>query len=222
MSALVAARRKRQLSSDEILSTLASGREIVPFCKKQTIFAQGDRSDAIFYVHKGKIRLTVVAKNGKQATIALLGEGDFFGEGCLAEQPFRVCFATAMTECSVMRIDKRAMVDLLRQEQAFSQMFLSYLLKRNIRYEEDLLDQLFNSSEKRLARILLQLSGFGKDDHGEVALPRLSQETLAQMVGTTRSRVNFFMNRFRKLGFIDYYNDSLRVHPSLLRVVLRE
>jgi len=222
MSALVAARSKRQPSPDEILSTLAAGREIVPFCKKQTIFAQGDRSDAIFYVHKGKIRLTVVAKNGKQATIALLGEGDFFGEGCLAEQPFRVCFATAMTECSVMRIDKRAMVDLLRQEQAFSQMFLSYLLKRNIRYEEDLLDQLFNSSEKRLARILLQLSGFGKDDHGEVALPRLSQETLAQMVGTTRSRVNFFMNRFRKLGFVDYYNDSLRVHPSLLRVVLRE
>jgi CRP-like cAMP-binding protein len=222
MSALVAARRKRQLSSDEILSTLASGREIVPFRKKQTIFAQGDRSDAIFYVHKGKIRLTVVAKNGKQATIALLGEGDFFGEGCLAEQPFRVCFATAMTDCSVMRIDKRAMVDLLLQEQAFSQMFLSYLLKRNMRYEEDLLDQLFNSSEKRLARILLQLSGFGKDDHGEVAPPRLSQETLAQMVGTTRSRVNFFMNRFRKLGFVDYYNDSLRVHPSLLRVVLRE
>jgi len=222
MSALVAATSKRQFSPDEILSTLGSGREIVPFRKKQTIFAQGDRSDAIFYVHKGKIRLTVVAKNGKQATIAILGEGDFFGEGCLAEQPLRVCFAAAMTDCSVMRIDKPAMVALLRQDQSFSQMFLSYLLKRNIRYEEDLLDQLFNSSEKRLARVLLLLSGFSKDDHAEVALPRLSQETLAQMVGTTRSRVNFFMNRFRKLGFIDYYNDGLRVHPSLLRDVLRE
>jgi CRP/FNR family transcriptional regulator, cyclic AMP receptor protein len=222
MSALVAARSKRQLGPYQILSTLGSGREIVPFRKKQTIFAQGDRSDAIFYVHDGKVRLTVVAKNGKQATIALLGEGDFFGEGCLAEQPFRVCFAAALTDCSVMRIDKQAMVDLLRQEQAFSQMFLSYLLKRNMRYEEDLLDQFFNSSEKRLARILLLLSGFGKDEDAEVALPRLSQETLAQMVGTTRSRVNFFMNRFRKLGFVDYYNDGLRVHPSLLRGVLRE
>lgn len=218
MSALAAARSKRQLSPDKILSTLGSGREIVPFRTKQTIFGQGDPSDAIFYVQKGKIRLSVVAKNGKQATIALLREGDFFGEGCLAEQPFRVCFAAAMTDCSVMRIDKQAMVDLLRQEQAFSQMFLSYLLKRNIRYEEDLVDQLFNSSEKRLARILL--SHFGKDEDAEV--PKLSQETLAQMVGTTRSRVNFFMNRFRKLGFIDYYNDSLRVHSSLLRVVLRE
>jgi len=222
MSALVAARSKRQPSPDEILSTLAAGREIVPFCKKQTIFAQGDRSDAIFYVHKGKIRLTVVAKNGKQATIALLGEGDFFGEGCLAEQPFRVCFAAAMTDCSVIRIDKQAMVDLLRQEQAFSQMFLSYLLKRNIRYEEDLLDQLFNSSEKRLARILLLLSDSDNDERTVVAVPRLSQETLAQMVGTTRSRVNFFMNRFRRLGFIDYYDDGLRIHTSLLRVVLRE
>jgi len=222
MSALVAATSKRQFSPDEILSTLESGREIVPFRKNQTIFAQGDRSDAIFYVHKGKIRLTVVAKNGKQATIALLGEGDFFGEGCLAEQPFRVCFAAAMTDCSVMRIDKQAMVDLLRQEQAFSQMFLSYLLKRNLRYEEDLLDQLFNSSEKRLARILLLLSHCDNDEHTVVAVPRLSQETLAQMVGTTRSRVNFFMNRFRRLGFIDYYDDGLRVHTSLLRVVLRE
>lgn len=222
MSALAAARSHRQPGPDQILSTLGTGREIVPFRRKQTIFAQGDRSDAIFYVQRGKIRLTVVAKNGKQATIALLGEGDFFGEGCLAEQPFRICFAAAVTDCSVMRIDKRAMVDLLCHEQAFSRMFLSYLLKRNIRYEEDLVDQLFNSSEKRLARILLLLSHLGKDEDGEVTVPRLSQETLAQMVGTTRSRVNFFMNRFRKLGFIDYYNDSLRLHSSLLRVVLRE
>ena len=222
MSPVAAARSERQLSPDKILSTLGSGREIIPFRKKQTIFAQGDRSDAIFYVSKGKIRLTVVAKTGKQATIALLGEGDFFGEGCLAEQPFRVCFAAAMTDCSVIRIDKQAMVDLLRQEQAFSQMFLSYLLKRNLRYEEDLLDQLFNSSEKRLARILLLLSDSDNDERTVVAVPRLSQETLAQMVGTTRSRVNFFMNRFRRLGFIDYYDDGLRIHTSLLRVVLRE
>lgn len=222
MFALAAVRSRSQLGPDKILSTLGSGRKILLFRKKQTIFAQGDRSDAIFYVQKGRVKLTVVSKNGKQATIALLGQGDFFGEGCLAEQPFRVCFAAAVTDCSVMRIDKQAMEHLLRQEQAFSQMFLAYLLKRNIRYEEDLVDQLFNSSEKRLARILLLLSHFGKDEDAGVAVPRLSQETLAQMVGTTRSRVNFFMNRFRKLGLIDYYDDGLCVDTSLLRVVLRE
>lgn len=222
MSTPAAARSKRPLSCDDILSTIGNGREIAYFRKKQTIFAQGDRSDAVFYVRKGKIKLTVVAKNGKQATIALLGEGDFFGEGCLAVQPYRICFAAALTDCSVMRINRQTMVDLLRQEPAFSQAFLAHILKRNIRYEEDLVDQLFNSSEQRLARILLLLSHSGEDENSEIAVPRFSQETLAQMVGTTRSRVNFFMNRFRKLGFIDYYNDGLRIHSSLLRAVLRE
>jgi CRP/FNR family cyclic AMP-dependent transcriptional regulator len=164
-----------------------------------------------------------VSQRGKEATIAILGEGEFFGEGCLTGQPLRLSSATAMTDCSVMRIDKQAMIEVLHREHTFSDMFVAYLLTRNIRYEEDLVDQLFNSSEKRLARVLLLLAHFGKEGKPEVAIPKISQETLAEMVGTTRSRVSFFMNRFRKLGFIDYQaGDELQVHSSLLNIVLHD
>ena len=169
----------------------------------------------------GKVRLSVVSKGGKEATIGILTEGAFFGEGCLTGQPLRMCSATAMTECTVMRIEKKSMMEVIHRERAFSDMFVAYLLTRNIRYEEDLVDQLFNSSEKRLARVLLLLAQFGKDGKSEVAIPKISQETLAEMVGTTRSRVNFFMNRFRKLGFV-CYNGELEVHSLLLNVVLHD
>jgi len=205
------------------LSTLDGGRTIVAFSRKQTIFSQGDLSDAVFYIQKGKVKLTVVSEKGKEATIGILKEGDFLGEGCLTGQPLRLGSATAMTDCSVMRIDKRSMMEVLHREHAFSDMFVAYLLTRNIRYEEDLVDQLFNSSEKRLARVLLLLAHFGKDGKPEVAIPKISQETLAAMVGTTRSRVSFFMNRFRKLGFIDYHaGDELQVHSSLVNIVLHD
>jgi len=189
--------------------------------KNQTIYAQGAACDAVFYIQKGKIRLTVVAKNGKEATIAILNPGDFFGEGGLAGQPLRMGTATAMTDCKLMRIEKKAMMLALHQEHTLSDMFTAYLLGRNIRYEADLVDQLFNSSEKRLARILLLLARFGKEGMPEKVVPKITQETLAEMVGTTRSRVSFFMNRFRKLGFIDY-NGGLEVHSSLLSVVLHD
>jgi CRP/FNR family cyclic AMP-dependent transcriptional regulator len=218
---VVAAKRLRKFDPKTFLSTVDGGRKIAAFSKKQTIFVQGDPSDAVFYIQKGKVRLTVVSKAGKEAIIGILNEGDFFGEGCLTGQLFRLSSATAVTDCSVMRIDKKSMMAVLHREQAFSDMFVAYLLTRNIRYEEDLVDQLFNSSEKRLARILLLLAHFGKDGKPEVAIPKISQETLAEMVGTTRSRVSFFMNRFRKLGFIRY-NGELEVHSSLLGVVLHD
>jgi CRP/FNR family cyclic AMP-dependent transcriptional regulator len=212
---------RRKFNPQTFLSTIDGGRKIASFGKKQMIFAQGDSSNAVFYVQKGKIKLTVLAKSGKEATIGILNEGAFLGEGCLTGQPRRLCSATAMTECSVMRIEKKSMVDVLHRERAFSELFVAYLLTRNIRYEEDLVDQLFNSSEKRLARVLLLLAHFGKDGKPEVAIPKISQETLAEMVGTTRGRVSFFMNRFRKLGFIDYDGGSgLQVHSSLLNIVL--
>jgi CRP-like cAMP-binding protein len=194
---------------------------VATFAKKQSVFVQGDSADAVFYIQKGKVRLSVVSRNGKEATIGLLSERDFFGEGCLAGQPLRMCSATAMTDCTVTRIEKKSMMEVIHLQRAFSDMFVAYLLTRNIRYEEDLVDQLFNSSEKRLARILLLLANFGKDGKPEVAIPRISQETLAEMVGTTRSRVNLFMNRFRKLGFVRY-NGVLEVYPSLLNVVLHD
>src|SRR6202040_4272354 len=174
-------------------------------------------------IQRGKVKLTVVSQLGKEATIGILNEDDFFGEGCLTGQPFRMCSATALTDCTVMRIDKKSMMEVIHRERAFSDMFVAYLLTRNIRYEEDLVDQLFNSSEKRLARFLLLLAHFGKDGKPEVAIPKISQETLAEMVGTTRGRVNFFMNRFRKLGFVDYQaGDALQVHSSLLSIVLHD
>jgi CRP/FNR family transcriptional regulator, cyclic AMP receptor protein len=221
MIPVAAVKRRRKFKPQEFLSTIDSGRTIVAAPKRQIIFAQGDPSDAVFYIQRGKIRLSVVAASGKEATIGILNEGDFFGEGCLTGQRRRMCSATGMTECTVMRIDKKSMMEVIHRERTFSDMFVAYLLTRNIRYEEDLVDQLFNSSEKRLARILLLLSHFGKDGKPEVAIPKISQETLAEMVGTTRSRVNFFMNRFRKLGFIRY-NGELEVHSSLLSVVLHD
>jgi CRP/FNR family transcriptional regulator, cyclic AMP receptor protein len=219
---VVAAKKCSQFDPKRFLSTIDGGRKIAAFPKKQTIFVQGDSSDAVFYIQKGKVRLTVVSKNGQEATISILNEDAFFGEGCLTGQPLRLCSATALTDCSVMRIDKKSMMEVLHREHAFSDLFVAYLLTRNIRYEEDLVDQLFNSSEKRLARILLLLAHFGKEGKPEVAVPRISQETLAEMVGTTRSRVNFFMNRFRKLGFVDYGESGLQVHSSLLNVVLHD
>ena len=185
------------------------------------MFVQGGPSDAVFYIQKGRIKLSVVAASGKEATIGLLDEGDFFGEGCLTGQPLRICSATAIADCALMRIEKKAMMEVLHREQELSDMFVAYLLVRNIRYEADLIDHLFNSSEKRLARILILLAHFGKDGKPEVAIPSISQETLAEMVGTTRSRINFFMNRFRKLGFVRY-NGELMVHSSLLNVVLHD
>jgi CRP/FNR family transcriptional regulator, cyclic AMP receptor protein len=221
MTPVAAAKKPGIFDPKTFLSTINGGRKIAAFPKKQTIFAQGDSSDAVFYIQKGKVKLTVVAKSGKEATIGILNEGDFFGDSCLIGQPLRLSSATAMTDCSVMRIDKKSMMDVLHREHAFSDMFVAFLLTRNIRYEEDLVDQLFNSSEKRLARVLLLLAHFGKDGKPEVAIPKISQQTLAEMVGTTRSRVNFFMNRFRKLGFV-HYNGELEVHSSLLNVVLHD
>jgi len=189
--------------------------------KKQTIVVQGSPADAVFYIEKGKVKLTVLSTRGKEAVVAILGSGDFFGEGCLAGQPLRMATATAMSECSILRVRKEAMMRMLRDEPSLSELFMSYLLSRNIRIEEDLVDQLFNSSEKRLARILLLLTRFGKNGQHELVVPRISQETLAEMVGTTRSRVSFFMNKFRKLGFIDY-NGGLQVHSSLMNIVLHD
>ena len=189
--------------------------------EKQTIYAQGVMADAVFYIQKGKVKLTVVSKTGKEATIGILNEENFFGESALAGQVLRIGSAVAMTDCELLRIDRKAMIDALHREHALSDMFVAYLLARNIRYEEDLVDQLFNSSEKRLARVLLLLAHFGKEGVPETVVPKISQETLAEMVGTTRSRVSFFMNRFRKLGFI-HYNGGLQVHSSLLNVVLHD
>ncbi len=214
-------KNKRDFDPKMFLSTIGEGRTIVPVPKKQTIYAQGEACDAVFYIQKGKVRLAVVSKNGKEATLGILNPGDFFGEGGLAGQPLRMGSATAMTDCEIMRIEKTAMMLALHREHTLSDMFVAYLLGRNIRYEEDLVDQLFNSSEKRLARILLLLAHFGKEGKPEPVVPKISQETLAEMVGTTRSRVSFFMNRFRKLGFI-HYNGGLEVHSSLLNVVLHD
>jgi len=222
MTAVAAAKQRRKFNTETFLSTIDGGRTLAVFPKKETIFRQGDSSDSVFYVQKGKVKLTVLSKAGKEATIGILNEGDFFGEGCLTGQPFRLCSATAMTDCSVMRIDKKSMNDVLHREHAFSDMFVAYLLARNIRYEADLVDQLFNSSEKRLARILLLLAQFGKEGKPETVIPKMSQETLAEMVGTTRGRVNFFMNRFRQMGFVDYSSEGLQVHSSLLNIVLND
>jgi len=221
MTPVAAAKKRRKFDPKTFLSTIDWGRTIVTFPKKRTVFAQGDSADSVFYVQNGKVKLTVVATNGKEATIGILNEGDFFGEGCLTGQALRMSSVTAITDCTVMRINKKSMMEVIHRERAFSDMFVAYLLTRNIRYEEDLVDQLFNSSEKRLARVLLLLAHFGKEGKPEVAIPKISQETLAEMVGTTRGRVNFFMNRFRKLGFVRY-NGELEVHSSLLSVVLHD
>jgi len=219
------AKKIRDFDPDTFLATIGEGRKLQAVPKKEVIFAQGDGADAVFYIQKGKVRLSVVSKAGKEATIAIVNEGNFFGEGALAGQLLRMGSAAAMTDCELLRVDKNAMMEALHREHAFSDMFVAYLLARNIRYEEDLVDQLFNSSEKRLARVLLLLAHFGKEGNPETVVPKISQETLAEMVGTTRSRVSFFMNRFRKLGFIHYaggVEGGLQVHSSLLNVVLHD
>jgi CRP/FNR family transcriptional regulator, cyclic AMP receptor protein len=225
MSATAQSKKGRVFNPDTFLATIGNGRTMLTFEKKQTIFTQGEKADSVYYVQKGKVRLTVVSKTGREATLGLLGSGNFFGEGALAGQALRMGSAAALTGCEILRIDKKAMNDALQREHAFSDVFVTYLLARNIRYEEDLVDQLFNSSEKRLARVLLLLAHFGKEGVPETVVPKISQETLAEMVGTTRSRVSFFMNRFRKMGFIDYaggMDGALQVHSSLLGVVLHD
>jgi len=203
------------------MSKIGEGRTTSAYDKSQVVFAQGDPANAIFYLQKGRVKLTVVSHHGKEAVVAILGPGDFFGEGCLARQALRISTATAMDESSIMRLEKARMIRLLHEEPAFSEVFVAHLLSRSIRVEEDLVDQLFNSSEKRLARVLLLLANFGKEGQPEPVIAKISQETLAEMIGTTRSRVSFFMNKFRRLGFIDY-KDNLEVHSSLLNVVLHD
>ena len=217
----VAGDKRRVFDPHEFLATIGKGRKAMRFSKKQIICAQGEPADAVFYLQAGKVKLTVLSKTGKEATIGILSDGSFFGEGLLAGQALRMGSATALTDCTVLRIGKEAMMEALHREHKFSDLFVAYLLARNIRYEEDLVDQLFNSSEKRLARILLLLAHFGKEGVPETVVPKITQEMLAEMVGTTRSRVSFFMNRFRKLGFI-HYNGGLQVHSSLLNVVLHD
>ena len=222
---MAGSKKNREFDPLTFLATIGEGRKSLTVAKKQGIFTQGDAADAVFYIQKGQVRLTVVSKIGKEATIGILDARNFFGEGALAGQSVRMGSATAMSECQLLRIDKKAMMGALHREHAFSDLFVSYLLARNIRYEEDLVDQLFNSSEKRLARVLLMLAHFGKEGVPETVVPKISQETLAEMVGTTRSRVSFFMNRFRKLGFIHYAGGEeggLQVHSSLLNVVLHD
>jgi CRP/FNR family transcriptional regulator, cyclic AMP receptor protein len=219
--AAAAGKKKVAFEPNAFLAGIGKRQKAVLFTKKHAIFAQGDAADSVFYIREGKVRLTVVSNNGREATVGVLTAGDFCGEGCLGGQPLRMGSAITMTDCSVLRIDKKAMMEALHRQHEFSDLFVAYLLARNIRYEEDLVDQLFNSSEKRLARILLLLAHFGKEGKPETVIPKISQETLAEMVGTTRSRVSFFMNRFRKLGFI-HYNGGLEVHSSLLNVVLHD
>jgi CRP/FNR family cyclic AMP-dependent transcriptional regulator len=220
-SAAVTNKKNRGFDPHTFLATIGEGRKMLDIPKRQIIYTQGDEADAVFYVQKGKVKLTVVSKIGKEATIGILGERNFFGEGSLAGQVLRMGSAAAVTDCELLRVEKQAMMDAIHREHTFSDMFVAYLLARNIRYEEDLVDQLFNSSEKRLARVLLLLAHFGKDGMPQTVVPKISQETLAEMIGTTRSRVSFFMNRFRKLGFI-HYNGGLQVHSSLLNVVLHD
>jgi CRP-like cAMP-binding protein len=222
-SATVMAKKAKTAAFDTkvFLATVNGGRSISKYREGETVFSQGTPADAVFYIQKGKVKVTVVSEQGKEAVVAVLGPDEFCGEGCLTGQPVRLATATAMTECEIMRLEKATVVRVLHEEPAFSEMFVSHLLARTIRVEADLVDQLFNSSEKRLARALLLLANFGKDGRPEPIIAKVSQETLAEMIGTTRSRVSFFMNKFRKLGLIDY-NGQIEIHTSLLNVVLHE
>jgi CRP/FNR family transcriptional regulator, cyclic AMP receptor protein len=212
----------KPFDSKAFLAQAGIGRTVHHYSPKQAIFSQGEPANAVFYIQEGRVRLSVVSKQGKEATIGLLDRGDFLGEGCIAsDQPTRLTTATAITRCSVLRIEKKQLLRTLHAEHGFSDLFVAYVVERHNRTQADLVDQLFNSSEKRLARALLILARFGKEGRSEEVIPGISQETLAELIGTTRSRVNFFMNRFRKLGFIDY-NGGLLVHSSLLGVVLHE
>ena len=215
--------RKGKLPFDPkvFLSKVDGGRAISDYRKDQNVYTQGEPADSVFYIQSGKVRKTVVSEQGKEAVVALLGTGDFFGEGCLAGQPRRLATVSAMTECVIVRIAKADIIRVIHNEPTFAELFIAHLLARNSRVEEDLVDQLFNSSEKRLARTLLLLANFGKESRPEPIIAKVSQETLAEMIGTTRSRVSFFMNKFRKLGLIDY-NGSIEIHSSLLNVVLHD
>jgi CRP/FNR family transcriptional regulator, cyclic AMP receptor protein len=222
----VALKRRKHLRNgfdpESFLATAGVGRTLLNVAKKEVLFAQGEPANTIFYIQKGRLKLTVVSKRGKEATIALLGAGEFVGESCIvAAQPLRQATAAAVTDCEVLRIARKDMLRVLHEEHAFSDVFVSFLLARNARIQADLVDQLFSSSEKRLARILLLLAQFGKDAKPEKVIPKISQETLAEMIGTTRSRVSFFMNRFREMGFIEY-NGTMEIHSSLLNVILHD
>jgi len=203
------------------LATVGEGRSVTKSGEGQIVFSQGDPADALFYVQSGKVKVTTLSSQGKEAVVAILGAGDFFGEGCLAGQPLRISTVVAIVKSSFARLAKAEVIRVLHEQPAFSELFMAYLLARNIRMEADLIDQLFNSSEKRLARLLLLLANFGKEGRPEKVVAKISQETLAEMIGTTRSRVSFFMNKFRRLGFIEY-NGGLAVHSSLLSVVLHD
>ena len=216
-------RKERTFDPKAFLTQAGLGRTILQYPKNKVIFAQGEPCDAVFYIQDGRVKLTVLSTRGKEATIALLGPGDFMGESCItSDQPLRMSSATPLTDCRILRIEKTTMLKVLHREHAFSDLFVAYLVSRNNQIQEDLVDQLFNSAEKRLARILLLLAHFGKEGRSESVIPKMSQETLAEMVGTTRARVNFFMNRFRQLGLIDYNNGGLEVHSSLLDIVLHD
>jgi CRP-like cAMP-binding protein len=217
----MAIKRRASFDPKSFLAKVGDGRSIDRFGKDQIVFSQGDAADAVFYIQKGKAKVTVVSEQGKEAVVAIFEANEFFGEGCLAGQAQRIATVTTMTDCLIMRLEKSAVVDVIHREPAFSEMFIAHLLGRTIRVEADLVDQLFNSSEKRLARLLLLLANFGKEGKPEPIIAKISQETLAEMIGTTRSRVSFFMNKFRKLGFINY-NGGIHVHSSLLNVVLHE
>jgi CRP/FNR family transcriptional regulator, cyclic AMP receptor protein len=218
---VMATKRRRSFDTKSFLARVGEGQSIGKYRKGQIVFSQGDAGDAVFYIQKGKAKVTVVSEQGKEAVIAILGTDEFFGEGCLAGQVQRIATVTAMADSVIARLEKSAIIQVIHQEPKFSEMFIAHLLGRAIRVEADLVDQLFNSSEKRLARLLLLLANFGKEGTPEPMIAKISQETLAEMIGTTRSRVSFFMNKFRKLGFIDY-NGGIEVHSSLLNVVLHD
>ena len=215
------AKRKRPFDPKVFLTTVNGGRTLVKYRHNQVVFAQGDAAEAVYYIEDGRVKITVVSDQGKEAVVAIHDKGDFFGEACLTGQPRRLATATAMTDGVIMKLDKAMIARVLHEEPKFSDMFMSYLLTRTVRVEADLVDQLFNSSEKRLARLLLLMANFGKEGTPEPVIAKISQETLAEMVGTTRSRINIFMNKFRKLGFVEY-NGSMKVHSSLLNVVLHD
>ena len=218
----MATKRQPSFNATSFLAKVGEGRSLGKYRKGQIVFSQGDAGNAVFYVQKGKVKVTVVSEQEKEAVIAILGTDEFFGEGCLAEQTLRISTVTTMTECEIMRLEKATMIRVLHEELAFSEMFVAHLLARTRRVEEDLVDQLFNSSEKRLARALLLLASFGKDARPEPVIAKVSHETLAEMIGTTRSRVSYFMNKFRKLSLIDYDGRHLEVHASLLDLVLHD
>jgi CRP/FNR family transcriptional regulator, cyclic AMP receptor protein len=212
--------KSKPVNWESIFTDIFRGKTLIEYGRNRKIFRQGQPADCLFYLRKGKIKLTVTSKQGKEAIVSVLGAGEFFGEGCLAGQSLRMATAAAMTDCTLDKIEKSLMTQMLHEQHDMSELFVKHLLSRNIRYEADLVDQLFNSSEKRLARILLLLAHFGKESRSELVLPRVSQDELAQMVGTTRSRISHFMNKFRSLGFIDYNEDELKVHSGLLSIIL--